>query len=196
MLAEYEQKYGSWLNRILANADKTNYRQHIFICGHKFSPQFQKYSFETEEEIVIDQICEAVREAENRLRDSLGEKRVGEKWDEETKLFYTVKKMFPDLQVIHHGQPDWLGRMHLDIWIPELKIAIEYHGQQHFEEMKHFGGAESLEVTQKRDALKRSACKREGVQLFEVTSPENAQKAISEIRRSIQTAADNQKTLF
>jgi hypothetical protein len=92
--------------------------------------------------------------------------------------------MFPELLVIHHGKPDWLGRMHLDIWIPDLKIAIEYHGLQHFEEMKHFGGAESLEATKKRDALKRSACAREGVRLFEVLSLDEVPQVISEIREA------------
>lgn len=193
VFAEEEKVSGSWFERILAESDRKDYQNHLFPCLHfARRSKIPNYCFYGASENLTARICDAFREAENRLRDLLGEKRVGEKWDEETKLFHAIKKMFPDLQVIHHGKPDWLGRMHFDIWIPELKIAIEYHGQQHFEEMKHFGGAESLEATQKRDALKRSACTREGVQLFEVTSPEEAQKAIGEIRRAASLKKDKQ----
>lgn len=185
IFAEEQNKNGSWLERILATSDRVDYGQRLFGSLHfARSSKIPHFSFDQNSKQIVNQLCDAFREAENRLRDLLGEKRVGEKWDEETKLLHTVKKMFPDLQIIHHGQPDWLGRMHLDVWIPELKIAIEYHGQQHFEEMKHFGGAESLKETKRRDALKRSACKREGVQLFEITSIEDAQVVIKEIRKA------------
>jgi hypothetical protein len=186
VFAEDERKNDSWFDRILAGSDRINYRPYAFICHHKIHPKIPTYSFDHASEEITKHICGAIREAENRLRDALGEKRVGENWDDETKLFHTIKEMFPELQVIHHGKPDWLGRMHLDIWIPDLKIAIEYHGPQHFEEMKHFGGAESLEATKKRDALKRSACARKGVRLFEVLSLDEVPQAINEIRQAAQ----------
>lgn len=185
VFAEEEKVSGSWFERILAESDRKDYQNHLFPCLHfARRSKIPNYCFYGASENLTTRICDAFREAENRLRDLLGEKRVGEKWDEETKLFRTIKKMFPDLQVIHHGKPDWLGRMHFDIWIPELKIAIEYHGQQHFEEMKHFGGAESLEATQKRDALKRSACIREGVRLFEIISLNDVPQVIGEIKEA------------
>lgn len=45
---------------------------------------------------------------------------------EKTYLFY-CKKYFPD--AIGNVKFDWLGRMELDIFIPSLKIGIEYDGQ-------------------------------------------------------------------
>ncbi len=185
VFAEEEKGAGSWFERILAETDRKDYQDHLFSCLHfARRSKIPNYCFYGASENLTTRICDAFREAENRLRDLLGEKRVGEKWDEETKLFHTIKIMFPDLQVIHHGKPDWLGRMHFDIWVPELKIAIEYHGPQHFEEMKHFGGAESLEATQRRDALKRSAATREGVQLFEIMSLDDIPQVIGEIKEA------------
>jgi hypothetical protein len=73
--------------------------------------------------------------------------------------------------------------MHFDVWMPELKIAIEYHGPQHFEAMKHFGGAEALEATHNRDALKRAACEMMGAQMFEITAPDQVSNVIGEISR-------------
>jgi len=71
----------------------------------------------------------------------------------------------------------------IDVWLPELRIAVEYHGPQHFEAMEHFGGEVALEATKRRDALKRAACERMGVQLYELTSPDQVSTAIDEIAR-------------
>jgi hypothetical protein len=55
---------------------------------------------------------------------------------------------------------DWLktgnktGKQELDIWIPELKLAIEYDGEQHFRPVSVFGGEEGFERTKARDAMK------------------------------------------
>jgi hypothetical protein len=76
-------------------------------------------------------------------------------WDDETRLFYEIKRAFPNTEVIHHGKPEWLGRQHLDIWIPEFRIGIEYHGVQHFQPMGHLGGEKHL-ITQKERDLRKS----------------------------------------
>jgi hypothetical protein len=58
----------------------------------------------------------------------------------------------PGVDVIAHGQPKWLGRQHIDIWIPALNVGIEYHGLQHFQPVgfsgvrKRTGGGRS-EIT-------------------------------------------------
>ncbi len=115
------------------------------------------------------EVVERVRAAENRARAKRGIAAIGEGWVNETDLFYRVKSMFPGLDVTHHGQPKWLGRQHLDIWIPNLNVAIEYHGEQHFKEVAHFGGLAALEGTRARDERKRQLCKANGVRLIEVT---------------------------
>jgi hypothetical protein len=73
-------------------------------------------------------------------------------------LYYIVKNAFPDLQVIHHASPDWLGRQHLDIFIPAISLAIEYQGRQHDEPVAFFGGQEAYEQVKKHDARKKRLC--------------------------------------
>ena len=41
-----------------------------------------------------------------------------------------------------------------DFYIPKLNTVIEFDGIQHFECVEHFGGAETLNVTRKRDSIK------------------------------------------
>ena len=86
-----------------------------------------------------------LRDGENPYRLNIGAKKIGESWIAETELFYKIKNVFSDIEVIQHGRPSWLGRQHFDIWIPELKIAIEYQGKQHDKPIEFFGGLEALE---------------------------------------------------
>jgi hypothetical protein len=51
-----------------------------------------------------------------------------------------------------------LTTLYLDIFIPKLKVAIECHGRQHFECIKHFGGKDSLKTQQMNDRLKAKWC--------------------------------------
>lgn len=57
----------------------------------------------------------------------------------------------------------WLGRQHLDFYLPEHKIAIECQGRQHFEEMGYFDG---LEANIKNDFNKRKKCKENKVKIL------------------------------
>jgi len=77
-----------------------------------------------------------------------------------------VQDLFPKERVIQHARPKWLGRQHLDIFIPEKNIAIEYHGKQHFEPVDFFGGWEGLYQTQKRDKKKYELCLKNGITLI------------------------------
>lgn len=100
-----------------------------------------------------------LRESENDCRINLGLPKIGEGWISETELYYKLKNDFLNYSVIHHGKPKWLGRQHLDIFIEELNIGIEYMGAQHYEPIDYFGGEESLNKTRERDMIKIEKCK-------------------------------------
>lgn len=109
-----------------------------------------------------------VREAENAVRKRHGIAAVGEAWVSETELLYRVRKLLAEIEVIAHGQPRWLGRQHLDIWIPSRSIAIEYQGIQHFKAIERFGGADGFARTKARDQRKRKLCEDNGIRLIEI----------------------------
>ena len=85
--------------------------------------------------------------------------------ENERKLFFLVKESYPD--AIYQYRDEWLGYYSLDIYIPSLKIAIEYQGGQHYESVKLYGGDKALKGIQERDASKEELCRRQGVKLVE-----------------------------
>jgi hypothetical protein len=60
--------------------------------------------------------------------------------------------------------------LELDIYNPDLQLAIEHHGEQHYSPMKHWGGAEQLRKIKERDKQRRRGCKKLGIELIEVRS--------------------------
>jgi len=48
--------------------------------------------------------------------------------------------------------------MELDVFVPSLKLAIEYQGEQHFIPIKPWGGEKRLREVQRRDQEKKQAC--------------------------------------
>lgn len=113
------------------------------------------------------------REAENLVRDRLGVPKIGEGWLAEANLLRVVQALYPQHEVLHQASPDWLGRQRFDIFIPELSLAIEYNGQQHYAPIEHFGGQRGFEATQKRDEEKRCKAAEAGVTLIEFRYDEN-----------------------
>lgn len=133
------------------------------------------------------------RNAENLLREDLNLPKVGEGWIAETELYYKIKDHFRAYKVEQHASPAWLGRQHLDVFIPEIGVAIEYHGKQHFEPVAFFGGQEAFEATQKRDKLKKSKCKKNNITLIELTEGYDFLELVESIKEK--EAAFNSKSI-
>jgi hypothetical protein len=62
----------------------------------------------------------------------------------------------------------WLGRQHLDLYLPGIALAIEYMGEQHYRAVEIFGGQKRLERQQALDRRKRRLCAENGVTLIEI----------------------------
>lgn len=55
--------------------------------------------------------------------------------------------------------------MSVDFYLPDLNIAIECQGKQHYEPVKSFGGEKSFNECRKRDIVKNKLCKKNNVRL-------------------------------
>lgn len=106
------------------------------------------------------------------------------KWTSEFNLYLELKQFFKDYSVIHQGSPSFLGGQRFDIWIPELKIAIEYNGIQHYEPVSIFGGNDGFNNTILRDEMKREKCKKNNVKMIEVRQGYDIKKLILEIQNT------------
>ena len=60
----------------------------------------------------------------------------------------------------------WIGRQHLDFYLPDYGIAIECQGKQHFFENEYFGGLNGFKNILLRDKTKKMLCDKNGVNLL------------------------------
>eukprot|EP01125_Pyxidicula_operculata_P020286 TRINITY_DN7472_c0_g1_i1.p1 TRINITY_DN7472_c0_g1~~TRINITY_DN7472_c0_g1_i1.p1 ORF type:complete len:592 (-),score=76.57 TRINITY_DN7472_c0_g1_i1:48-1700(-) len=95
-------------------------------------------------------------------------KKAAQRW-----LLLKVKELFPNLtppnEIIEdhlHYFSDERKSVELDVWIPSLKLAFEYQGEQHFHMVR--SKSLTLESYQARDKLKRELCDSEGITLVDV----------------------------
>lgn len=108
-------------------------------------------------------------------------------WVSENRLFQMIKHTFKPCQVIHHAQPVWLAPQHLDVFIPELSLAIEYMGKQHYEPVEFFGGEEGFHQIVERDREKAATCQKAGINLVYVRYDEDITKRMKEIKQEFLT---------
>jgi hypothetical protein len=128
--------------------------------GDKHPELWNAYSIpHVVEKAIMNQCRLILRQAEDTYRESIGLPKIGEGWISETELYHRIAASFPGHEVIHHGRPKWLGQQHLDIYMPDLGIGIEYQGPQHYTAIDFFGGEEALKKTRERDERKRRKCK-------------------------------------
>jgi hypothetical protein len=86
--------------------------------------------------------------------------------NEELLLSY-VREACEGLEVMHRARLPELQGLELDVWIPKLKIGLEYQGIQHYEAQDHWGGMEALRGVQERDERKKQLCEELGIVLLE-----------------------------
>ncbi len=106
---------------------------------------------------------------ENSLRQHFGYPKIGEKWVSETHLFHLIEEIFPTYNPIFHYRGKELQGLELDIFIPELKLGIEYQGEQHYQVIDHWGGEKGLEKRRENDKKKLELCKQNNYILVEFT---------------------------
>lgn len=122
-----------------------------------------------------------LRSIENKIRIQKGFNIVGSLYNESL-LFRLIQEAFPNFTIISQYSPDWLGRQRIDIFIKELKIALEYNGKQHYEPVAYFGGKEGYLRTVERDKIKKRKCNKNGCQLIEIKYDENLKTKVEEIK--------------
>jgi hypothetical protein len=104
-------------------------------------------------------IVKSIRSIENEVRSTFNLDNVGTLFNESVLYREIVKNFGKRFKVLSQGSPDWLGNQRFDIYLPELNIAIEYQGEQHFYPVD-FGGKgvklakKQFEENKKRDIIK------------------------------------------
>ena len=77
-----------------------------------------------------------------------------------------IKQEFGD-QIILEEFTIPKSQLRLDFFLPKINIAVEVHGRQHFEFVKHFHGTRKKFAEAKlRDQLKKQWCELNGIELI------------------------------
>jgi len=74
-----------------------------------------------------------------------------------------------NINYIYEQKFEWLKYkkpLELDFYLPDYNIAIECQGIQHFEEVKHFKGKETLLQIKNRDKIKYKLCKEHNIKIL------------------------------
>eukprot|EP01127_Copromyxa_protea_P011086 TRINITY_DN2768_c0_g1_i1.p1 TRINITY_DN2768_c0_g1~~TRINITY_DN2768_c0_g1_i1.p1 ORF type:complete len:426 (-),score=84.35 TRINITY_DN2768_c0_g1_i1:1313-2590(-) len=99
-------------------------------------------------------------------------KQASQRW-----LFQLATQLFQGKEIIYNyrfnpadGETILATNMEFDIWLPELRIAMEYQGEHHYHNFDTFigGNLTRASLHQTRDDNKRAFCLRESIKLIEV----------------------------
>lgn len=133
-------------------------------------------------------LCRSVfRDAENDVRRAEGLPEIGAGWVGEAELHELVVRAFPDTIVVRHARPDWLRPQHLDTYLPQHNIGIEFQGAQHVQPIDYFGGEKAYRAQLKRDARKRRLCAAHDCSLILVYEGYDPFDLLDRIRSTIAT---------
>ena len=95
--------------------------------------------------------------------------RIGRPGSKEHLLASLLREVFPDKELQRNRRPPWLDGLELDIFFPELNLAFEYNGEQHYQPVDFFGGQAAFVDLTKRDRRKAELCQQNGVKLVVVS---------------------------
>jgi hypothetical protein len=133
----------------------------------------------------------SIRIVENECRLYYKERIIGAFYNEDI-LYTEINKSFgKKYKVVSQGSPEWLRPQRFDIYFPDLNIAIEYQGEQHFTPVD-FGGKgvrharKQFEDNVKRDMEKSDKAIRNNCLIIYAYPNYNIENIISEVKKAIQ----------
>ena len=152
--SDYILKNLNYINKLLADINKEQ------ICEENYFELYYDAYNESKKKFK-----ESINNYESDVLAQMNDQGIKiSKWKNEVDLFAIVKKEYSDAQYQYHSK--WLGYQSLDIYIPSLKVGIEYQGEQHYRPINFFGGQEGYEKVVERDKRKYELCRKNNINLI------------------------------
>lgn len=107
------------------------------------------------------------------------------RWKGEEAAYLALRALLPNARIMRHAMPSWLAPQHLDIFLPDAGVAIEYQGEQHYRPIAIFGGDAGFAATVRRDRNKARLCELAGVRLEFIRFDEDVPQRLREISSRI-----------
>jgi hypothetical protein len=119
------------------------------------------------------------------LRQAWDEEIGKSQWVSENQLFQLLRRHLKSFRVEQHARPVWIEPQHLDVYIPDVSIAVEFMGEQHYRPIDFFGGRAGFVEVQLRDRRKQQLCSSNGVELVYVRFDEDIPTRALEIAEQV-----------
>jgi len=137
----------------------------------------------TQDQLNLFGLARVFRNKKGDLLNALRERYPNERWQEETFLgrgyrkasqrwlASTLRQLLPDEEILENSSHSSLRdqgtgeALQLDVFLPQLKLAFEYQGTQHYEQLPVYG---QTSTTMTRDAAKDALCDAHGITLIQV----------------------------
>jgi hypothetical protein len=145
-------------------------------------PGFMYYS------LMDENIIGFMKKAENKIRSQSGKHKVGERWENETRVFKGLKDKLPDNYKLYREYLIWAdGAKRFDCFIENKNVAVEYNGEQHYKPIDFFGGESAFKRRKASDQLKKEYCEENNIDLFVIRYDEEIEERVDEIVSKILT---------
>jgi hypothetical protein len=95
----------------------------------------------------------------------------------ESLLYTLIKNEFPNLEVINNDR-SFLDGYELDIFIPSIKLAVEWNGIVHFQPIY---GQEKLDKIQEIDSIKCKLAELKGINLIVIPDLKSTKNYVNEV---------------
>lgn len=97
-----------------------------------------------------------------------------------------IAKWLDEQGIKYKRQKRWTGCKHknvlpFDFYLPEVGMAIEYDGEQHFISKEYWGGDESLALIKLKDDIKTKYCLNNNISLVRITYLDNIEERLKTI---------------
>ena len=91
-------------------------------------------------------------------------------------LLRAVREVFEGETVLHRYRGKEMEQLELDVFVPGRKLAFEYQGEQHFEQLPHWHDKAGFLQQQQRDERKRKLCAYWGYSLLHFESGDDLRR--------------------
>jgi copper oxidase (laccase) domain-containing protein len=118
--------------------------------------------------------CKEDRATSKRIANKKRKRSSSATWQKEYQMFNILDEIFPNSYYIRNGYYSFLispkgEPMQLDIYYPDLRLAVEYDGRQHTEYNAYFHKSKAqFKYLQDCDALKNKLCAQLGITLIRI----------------------------